>query len=165
MSETEEEFYVYAEWDGNDNVDTFRTIHVLGIEKENPVIQVGDNFFVGRYEHALGTYMFFENDPTIKSVDPLFDKLPEENLKYVCKTRKLMKMERTYLTPKAENETKLFNIMQKPEEEVDVLNFNSIQEALENFRKEWTDSSTPDIKMENVEQHFPDSENNDFNEP
>lgn len=44
--------------------------------------------------------MFFEEDPSPECRDILFDKLPDKNLKYVCKTRKLLKMERTYVKPK-----------------------------------------------------------------
>lgn len=44
--------------------------------------------------------MFFEEDPAPESLDPLFDKLPEKQLKYVGKTRKLIKMEHAYVTSK-----------------------------------------------------------------
>lgn len=44
--------------------------------------------------------MFFEDDPSPQCDDPLFDTLPESNLKYVCKTRKLLKMDHAYVLPK-----------------------------------------------------------------
>lgn len=44
--------------------------------------------------------MFFEDDQPPESLDPLFDKVPEKNLKYVCKTRKYVKMEHAYVTEK-----------------------------------------------------------------
>lgn len=44
--------------------------------------------------------MFFEHDPAPKSLHPLFDKLPEKNLKYLVKTRKCMTMQHAYVTPK-----------------------------------------------------------------
>lgn len=44
--------------------------------------------------------MFFEEDPSPKSSDPLFDKLPEKSLKFLCKSRKLIKIEHAYITPK-----------------------------------------------------------------
>lgn len=52
--------------------------------------------------------MFFEEDPDPKSEDPLFDKLPEKNLKYVSKTGKLLTMEHAYVTPKEGKLTKLY---------------------------------------------------------
>lgn len=48
----------------------------------------------------MGTYMFFEENAAPECPDQLFEKLPEKNLKYVCKTRKLLKMKHTYVTPK-----------------------------------------------------------------
>lgn len=59
--------------------------------------------FLGKFESALGTYMFFEEDPAPKTEDPLFDKLPEKNLKYICKSRKYLNMEHAYVTPKEGN--------------------------------------------------------------
>ena len=44
--------------------------------------------------------MFFEEDPEPTTEDPLFDKLPEKNLKYLCKTKKILNMEHAYVTPK-----------------------------------------------------------------
>lgn len=54
----------------------------------------------GKYKNALGTYMFFEEDPCPQSEDPLFDKLPDNNLKYVCKTKKFLKMDHAYVLSK-----------------------------------------------------------------
>lgn len=44
--------------------------------------------------------MFFEEDLSPQCDDPLFDKLAENNLKYICKTRKLLKMDQAYVLPK-----------------------------------------------------------------
>lgn len=44
--------------------------------------------------------MFFEEDPSPKCSDPLFDKLPEKNLRFLCKTRKVINVEHAYITPK-----------------------------------------------------------------
>lgn len=44
--------------------------------------------------------MFFEDDPSPHCEDSLFDKLPEKNLKYLCKTRKLISVEHAYVTAK-----------------------------------------------------------------
>lgn len=54
----------------------------------------------GKHESSLGTYMFFEEDPSPQCADPIFDKLPEKSLKFVCKTRKHLNMEHAYVTPK-----------------------------------------------------------------
>lgn len=41
--------------------------------------------------------MFFEEDRSAQSTDPLFDKLPEQNLKYLVKSRKSIKAEHVYV--------------------------------------------------------------------
>lgn len=50
--------------------------------------------------------MFFEEDPAPHCEDPLFDKVPEKTLKFVCKTRKHLHMEHAYVTPKEGKEGK-----------------------------------------------------------
>lgn len=75
------------------------------INKISPLTIKLNYIQIGKYENALGTYMFFEEDPEPKSEDPLFDKLPEKNLKYLCKTKKILNMEHAYVTPKEGNIT------------------------------------------------------------
>lgn len=48
--------------------------------------------------------MFFEEDSSPKTSDPLFDKLPEKNLKYLCKTRKYIPVQHAHVTPKEDRE-------------------------------------------------------------
>lgn len=44
--------------------------------------------------------MFFEDDPKPITKDPLFDKLAEKNLKYKCKTMKILNMQHAHVIPK-----------------------------------------------------------------
>lgn len=46
-SDSEEEILVYAEFEDNVNINTYRSIHVLGINDKTPVIQMDDTFFIG----------------------------------------------------------------------------------------------------------------------
>ncbi|CAB3236967.1 unnamed protein product [Arctia plantaginis] len=132
VSDAEEEILVYAEFEDSVNIEKYRAVHVLGVDEQNPIIQMDDTFFTGKYENALGTYMFFEEDPEPKTDDPLFDKLPEKNLKYVCKTRKYLNMEHAYITPKEGHS--LQNQKQEPQDDIEAVNFKSLQEAIDNFK-------------------------------
>ncbi|OWR52125.1 hypothetical protein KGM_213106 [Danaus plexippus plexippus] len=137
QSETEEEILVYAEFEDSVNLNKYKFVHVLGIDTKHPVFQLDDTFFTGTYENPLGTYMFFEEDPTIQSSDPLFDRLPAKNLKYLCKTRKLINVEHAYVTPKEEDKGNEVVNDDTQNEDIQPAAFNSIQEALEIFKKEW----------------------------
>ena len=59
-------------------------------------------FYEGTFEDAVGTYMFFEKENK-KPVEDEFE--TEPNIKYVAKTRKVLKMERIFVTPKNQDES------------------------------------------------------------
>ncbi|CAH0699189.1 unnamed protein product [Spodoptera exigua] len=139
----EEEFLVYAEFEDTVNIEKYRTVHVLGVDGKNPIIQMDDTFFTGKYDNALGTYMFFEEDPDPKSEDPLFDKLPEKNLKYVCKTGKLLTMEHAYVTPKEGHD--LQNMKLEVEDNIEPINFKTLQDAIEKFKQHFEEESITEV--------------------
>ncbi|XP_028169197.1 uncharacterized protein LOC114359132 isoform X2 [Ostrinia furnacalis] len=84
------------------------------------------------YEVPLGTYMFFEDDQAPESKDPLFDKVPEKNLKYVCKTRKYVKMEHAYVTEKGGPSAK--NEFEQSAIPVPKVEFKNLHEAIDSFK-------------------------------
>lgn len=43
----EEEFLVYAEFEDTVNIEKYRTVHVLGVDGKNPIMQMDDTFFTG----------------------------------------------------------------------------------------------------------------------
>ncbi|XP_026725831.1 general transcription factor 3C polypeptide 6-like isoform X3 [Trichoplusia ni] len=145
VSESEEEYLVYAEFEDSINIEKYRAIHVLGVDGHNPIIQMDETFFTGKYDHALGTYMFFEEDPNPKSEDPLFDKLPEKNLKYLCKTRKYLNMEHAYVTPKEGHDPQ--NTKQELEDNIAPVNFKTLQEGIETFKNHFESESVTDVDM------------------
>lgn len=57
-------------------------------------------FYEGSYENAAGTYLFFENNKNARAAEP-FETQP--SLKYFDKTRKVLQMERVFVTPKKDN--------------------------------------------------------------
>ncbi|XP_045761693.1 general transcription factor 3C polypeptide 6-like isoform X2 [Maniola jurtina] len=143
ISDDEEEILVYAEFEDSVKFDKYNSIHVLGIDTKNPVIQLDDTFFTGTYENPLGTYMFFEGDPLPCSSDPLFDKLSEKNLKYLCKTRKFINVQHAYVTPKDDRQEQEHQQEEKSSESDNIqpADFKSIQDALEKFKKDWEENS------------------------
>ncbi|KAI5642468.1 mab-21 protein domain-containing protein [Phthorimaea operculella] len=137
-SESEEEILVYAEFNVNEGVDIdqYRSIHVLGIDGKNPIIQADDSFFTGKFASPLGTYMFFEDDPQPQSVDPLFDKLPEKNLKYLCKTNKLLNMEHAYVMPLTNKDPVVkTELDESSDKSLRLVKFTSVESALTKFKE------------------------------
>ncbi|KAL0122333.1 hypothetical protein PUN28_007217 [Cardiocondyla obscurior] len=104
LSENEEEMLVYVEFEGLTGSDTFSNenlqLDMIGIDTEHPIMEINGRFYEGTYEDAIGTYMFFEKDENPKVDDEVFDKVP--SLKYFAKTRKLLKMQRVFIKPRAE---------------------------------------------------------------
>lgn len=104
LQEDEEELLVYVEFPNCDENSMFGIerlkLDILGIDTETPIIQVNGKFFEGVYEDAVGTYMFFEKDNTISVDDPVFEVAP--TLRYLTKSRKLLKMQRVFIAPRTE---------------------------------------------------------------
>ncbi|XP_013166731.1 PREDICTED: general transcription factor 3C polypeptide 6-like isoform X3 [Papilio xuthus] len=146
-SDSEEEVLVYAEFKDTVNIEKYKNIHVLGIDRKNPVIQLDDTFFTGTFENPLGTYLFFEEDQTPHCDDPLFDKLPEKNLKYLYKTNKLLSMEHAYVTSKEDNiENKVQQLNES--ESIEPVSFENLEEALETFKKDKQKYDDNELKPE-----------------
>ncbi|XP_023950459.2 general transcription factor 3C polypeptide 6 isoform X2 [Bicyclus anynana] len=144
LSDGEEEILVYAEFEDSVKFDKYSSIHVLGIDTKNPIFQLDDTIFTGTYENPLGTYMFFEEDPSPNTTDPIFDKLSKKNLKYLCKTRKFINVQHAYVTPK-EDKQEQENLQEEKSSECDNIrpaDFKSIDDALEQFKKSWEENAT-----------------------
>ncbi|XP_063394372.1 uncharacterized protein LOC134679407 [Cydia fagiglandana] len=135
--DSEEEILVFAEFEDTVNMENYRSIHVLGISGKNPIIQLDDTIFTGQLESPLGTYMFFARDIAPPSVDPLFDKVPKENMKYICKADKYLRMKHTYITPREGAETDVRSEPPEDEDNLVPLNFKTVQDAIDTFKIEW----------------------------
>ncbi|XP_072935037.1 general transcription factor 3C polypeptide 6 [Epargyreus clarus] len=154
-SDTEEEILVYAEFADSVNIEKYNSMHILGIDTKTPIVQMNETFFTGTYENPLGTYMFFENDTSPQSTDPVFDRIPEKNVKYVCKTRKLLKVEHGYITPKDGSGQSTQNQAQQAQEDaIKMVSFKTVQEALDKFKQEWctNESSSTDNNINNLKE-------------
>ncbi|CAG0886731.1 unnamed protein product [Darwinula stevensoni] len=54
-----------------DQLEKAGPIQVVGAETKSPIIQIGNNFFQGKYKESLGTHVFFEETQPPPSTDPL----------------------------------------------------------------------------------------------
>ncbi|XP_041112175.1 general transcription factor 3C polypeptide 6-like [Polyodon spathula] len=72
---------------------------IVGIDTEQPVMQVGRYVFAGKYENALGTCVIFE-----ENAEHNLESKVKPQLKYKCHTVKKLMMKRTFLSEKKEGE-------------------------------------------------------------
>ncbi|XP_066561288.1 general transcription factor 3C polypeptide 6 [Amia ocellicauda] len=99
----EEEQLVVVELSGIINSDFLtkckEKCKIVGIDTEQPVMQVGRYVFAGEYEDVLGTCVIFEETAGNDS-----DPEAKPHLKYKCHTVKKLMMQRTFLSEKKEGE-------------------------------------------------------------
>ncbi|PSN33522.1 hypothetical protein C0J52_16120 [Blattella germanica] len=103
-SEEEEELLVHVEFNGMLERDVLDQdpvfFKMIGVEGRRPIMQIGNQTFAGEYNDIVGTALFFEEDPNPPGGDPVFTRTPEHQLRYACKTRKVLQMSRVFLTKK-----------------------------------------------------------------
>ncbi len=79
----------------------------IGLDSDEPVIQIGNQVFTGKYRASLGTTVFFEQiqeDPS-QDLDLVFAKEPPEiSTKFVCKSTKKLACNRVFLEPKQQQQ-------------------------------------------------------------
>nr|XP_021205178.1 general transcription factor 3C polypeptide 6 isoform X2 [Bombyx mori] len=148
LDDCEEEILVYLEFKDSVNIEKYRNIHILGIDSKNPIVQMDDTFYIGKYDNPFGTYLFFEEDPSPNTDDPLFDRLSEKNLKYVCKTRKCIQMQHAYVSPKEGEDCVPGNQSNKIDDDVKAVNFKTVQEAINTFKTEYRDKTLEPILID-----------------
>ncbi|XP_077980762.1 general transcription factor 3C polypeptide 6-like [Glandiceps talaboti] len=73
---------------------------LLGVESEQPVLQIGRYAFTGEYKDTVGTAVIFEEETHVKSGDE-----SSKRLKYLCHTLKKMEMNRAFLSGGATSNT------------------------------------------------------------
>ncbi|XP_001851019.2 guanine nucleotide-binding protein-like 3 homolog [Culex quinquefasciatus] len=103
----EEEMLVFADFEKylatEELIDPNVRVKVIGIETENPIVQINNDLYKGSYDFAIGTNVFLEEDPEGKAaIDPLYSPNPEKLYKYSGQSSKVLKMKRIFVTPKTE---------------------------------------------------------------
>ncbi|KAL7887416.1 hypothetical protein AOLI_G00051370 [Acnodon oligacanthus] len=100
----EEEQLVVAELSGMIDSDVLRRCEgwakVVGLDSEQPVLQLGRYVFAGEYEDAVGTCVIFQED----SGDP-DGPGRSPTLRYKCHTAKKLMLQRTFLSERKEGES------------------------------------------------------------
>ncbi|XP_059610979.1 general transcription factor 3C polypeptide 6 [Phlebotomus argentipes] len=105
-----EEVYLYLDFNSIPLTDELNepnlTLKIVGIESENPVVQINNKFFQGEYEDTVGTHLFFEEDPDHhEQQDPLYSRNPRTMFKYVNKSNKALMMRRIFLESRESENT------------------------------------------------------------
>ncbi|XP_016957632.1 uncharacterized protein LOC108029687 [Drosophila biarmipes] len=72
-------------------------IKVIGIESDAPMAEVNGSIYRGRYEHSVGTNVFFEKEKDNLASDPLFESVCRQRYQYVDKSTKVISFERVYV--------------------------------------------------------------------
>jgi general transcription factor 3C polypeptide 6 len=106
--ETEEEQLVQVELSGffQDDLSKNPKLHTkfVGLDTEQPVIQLGNQVFAGKYTETIGTTVYFKASRTdsddVDKADPVFDNKPTEPVEYFCKTDRKLLLKRVFLGSK-----------------------------------------------------------------
>ncbi|XP_031633816.1 general transcription factor 3C polypeptide 6 [Contarinia nasturtii] len=100
-----EEFLVYVDLDTkllDDQLSKSSTkIKFLGIDTENPIMQLNNQLFKGEYEYSMGTHCFFSESKRPGGIeDACFKEMPSKLYDYFAKTNKVLKMKRIFVEEK-----------------------------------------------------------------
>lgn len=109
-----EESLLLIEFAGNTgddalNQDNNVSIKILGVESEQPIIQMGKQLYRGEYQDTLGTELFFREVPGDHTSDSLFDSKLDSKLEYCGKTNKKIVVHRAFVEAREENAESLPN--------------------------------------------------------
>jgi general transcription factor 3C polypeptide 6 len=73
----------------------------VDIDSNQPLVQVGNQVFVGEYRDTIGTSVFFHKAPQPQaSTDPVFGHKIGQQLTFLEKTNKKLVLKRVFLKPK-----------------------------------------------------------------
>lgn len=72
---------------------------LLGIDTDEPVLQIGNYTFTGEFKESLGTHVLFEELESNDANEP-------KQLKYRCNTTKTLEMTRVFLVEKEKEREK-----------------------------------------------------------
>jgi general transcription factor 3C polypeptide 6 len=102
--ETVEETYLLVEFAGNTGDDALKqenvTMRIVGVDTEQPLVQIGNQLYAGEYSETFGTELIFTEVDNDRSVDPVFENKLDRCLEYMAKTTKKLIIKRAFATPK-----------------------------------------------------------------
>lgn len=101
------------------------------------MLTIQSNSPVGVFDLAMGTNVFFSEDPNPPPMDANFETIPSTVYRYHSQTDKVLRMERIFITPKEDNdegEEEEDEVIETQSDE-DVIPNESYLEALNHFLK------------------------------
>ena len=107
--ETDEETLVHVHISGvfQEDLCKQKQAKFIGLDSEEPVVQLGNQVFAGKYQDIVGTALFFEEKKDKEEEnrsDPVFENPDKKvDLKYKCKTNRRLVLKRVFLKEKAMN--------------------------------------------------------------
>lgn len=106
--EVVEESLLLIEFTGNTGDDAINqennvSMKILGVESEEPIIQMGKQLYRGEYQDSLGTELFFREVEGEHSTDTLFDTKMKTKLEYCGKTSKKILIHRAFVENRESN--------------------------------------------------------------
>lgn len=119
--ETEEEELVHVELSGIFQDDLRRdpdlVCKFIGLDREEPLVQLGNQIFSGRFEDTVGTSVFFKqgviSDEEAAKKDPVFDRSSDNKIDYLCKTDTKLVLKRVFLNAKTKQQQQTEAILKK----------------------------------------------------
>ncbi|KAL7640756.1 UNVERIFIED_CONTAM: hypothetical protein RMT77_009031 [Armadillidium vulgare] len=82
----------------------FERFKIIGLETDNPVLQLNNYHFTGEYDETLGTALLFQEDDESEESDTVFSNTPAKRLKFAYRTSKLLNMRRVFITETKEDQ-------------------------------------------------------------
>jgi general transcription factor 3C polypeptide 6 len=83
----------------------------VGLDTDEPIVQLGSQVFAGKYAETVGTSVFFKAQDSAETVevgksDPVFSNKPTVPVEYFCKTDRKLQLKRVFLSKKGAEKTK-----------------------------------------------------------
>ncbi|KAL1131546.1 hypothetical protein AAG570_011163 [Ranatra chinensis] len=85
-------------------LDADKEFKILGLDSDEPILQLGTLVFKGEWKDTTGTLIFFQEDDTEPKMDVLMTSPPSKMLKFTCKTNKLLHMSRIFVNLKTKKD-------------------------------------------------------------
>jgi len=102
-----EETHMLVEFAGNTGNDALKqdnlSMKIIGIDSEQPLIQIGNQLYAGEYLATFGTELVFSETEGHQPTDTVFDTKLDQKLKFAAKTNKKLVIKRAFA--KANNST------------------------------------------------------------
>jgi len=98
--ETTEETHILVEFAGNTGNDALKqdnlSMKIIGIDSEQPLVQIGNQLYAGEYLETFGTELVFSETEGHQPTDTVFDTKLDQKLSFTAKTNKKLVIKRAF---------------------------------------------------------------------